>query len=144
MYLKEYCVLLNKCVRICKFSISLLHIYISLHIQFHIKCFRFLTCRFRNSQYHDKQITVEHNLQEPCVLYIGRAYRYPPDVAFYIYFQQIQVLSILNMLHTLLYLFIFFQNAIYFIMLPFLVHVLFKFYIQSVLKFKCKTPVPKG
>ena len=28
------------------------------------------------------------NLQEPCVLYIGRAYRYPPDVAFYIYFFQ--------------------------------------------------------
>ena len=26
------------------------------------------------------------NLQEPCVLYKGRAYRYPPDVAFYIYF----------------------------------------------------------
>jgi hypothetical protein len=26
------------------------------------------------------------NLQEPCVLYIGRAYRYPPDVAFYIFF----------------------------------------------------------
>jgi hypothetical protein len=24
------------------------------------------------------------NLQEPCVLYIGRAYRYRPDVAFYI------------------------------------------------------------
>jgi hypothetical protein len=46
------------------------------------------------------------NLQEPCVLYKGRAYRYPPDVAFYIYFfQQIQVLSILNMLHTLCFLF---------------------------------------
>jgi len=26
------------------------------------------------------------NLQEPCVLYIGRAYSYLPDVAFYIYF----------------------------------------------------------
>jgi len=45
--------------------------------------------------------------------------------------QQIHVQNILNMLHTLL----FFppQNAVYFIMLPFLV-VLFTFYIQCVLK----------
>jgi hypothetical protein len=28
----------------------------------------------------------QFNLQEPCVLYIGRAYRYPPDVAFCILF----------------------------------------------------------
>jgi len=36
------------------------------------------------------------------------------------------------------------QNAVYFIMLRILVHVLFTFYIQGVLKFKYKTPVPKG
>jgi hypothetical protein len=46
-------------------------------------------------------VLLKVNPEEPCVLYIGRAYRYPPDVAFYIFFSTNISTSILNMLHTL-------------------------------------------
>jgi len=46
------------------------------------------------------------------------------------------------MLHNLRFFSL--QNAVYYIMLPCLVAVLFAFNLQGVLKFKCKIPAPKG
>jgi len=45
------------------------------------------------------------------------------------------------MLHTLRFSL---QNAVYFTMLPFFGFCIIHILIQDVLKFKCKTPVPKG
>jgi hypothetical protein len=54
-------------------------------------------------------------------------YRYPTDVAFFMFFPTNISTECLNMLHTLRFSR---QNAVYFIMLHFLVPVLFIFYIQ--------------
>jgi hypothetical protein len=57
------------------------------------------------------------NLYEPCVLYIVRAHRYPPNTPLYIFLQQNYVLNFLNMLHTLRFFtskFRLFHNATFF------------------------------
>jgi len=61
-------------------------------------------------------------------IYICRTAPLTSKIAFYIFIQQIYVQNILNMLHTLRFFSL--QNAVYFIMLPFLFSVLFTFYIQ--------------
>jgi hypothetical protein len=64
----------------------------------------------------------------------GGAFRYPPNVAIYIFLTNIST-EYFKHAHILRF---HLQNAVYFIILPFLVHVLFTFYIQGVLTVKCK------
>jgi len=78
----------------------------------------------------------------PCILYIGQAYCYSPEYAFYILSQQIYYLIIfLDLLSPSS--FIPPQNVVYFLMLSFLVHKIFTFYINGVLNCKCPAPGPK-
>ena len=42
-----------------------------------------------NPRLSEYEVAVFFNLQAPCVLYIGQAFRYSPENAFYIFNQQI-------------------------------------------------------
>ena len=76
------------------------------------------------------------------VLYIGQTYRYSPEGAFYIFSQQIYLIIFLDFLSPSSSIPP--QNVVYFLMLPFLVHKIFTFYINGVLNCKCPAPGPKG
>jgi len=82
------------------------------------------------------------NPQAPCILHIGQAYRYFPEYAFYIFSPQIHLIIFLDSVPPSS--FISPQNVVYFLMLSFLVHKIFTFYIKGVLNFKRPAPGPKG
>jgi len=75
-------------------------------------------------------------------IYIGQTYRYSPEYSFYIFSQQTYLIIFLDFLSPSS--FIPPQNVVYFIMLHFLVHKIFTFYINGVLNCKCPAPGPQG
>jgi len=75
-------------------------------------------------------------------MYIGQIYRNSQEYAFYIFSQQIDLIIFLEFFSPSS--FIPPQNVVYFLMLLFLVHRTFTFYINDVLNCKCPAPGPKG
>ena len=73
---------------------------------------------------------------------IGQTCRYSVQYSFYIFSQQIYLIIFLDFLSPSS--FIPPQNVVYFLMLPYLVHKIFTFYINGVLNCKCPAPGPKG
>jgi len=66
-------------------------------------------------------------------IYIGQTYRYSPEYYFYIFSQKIYLIIFLDFISPSSFI-LPPQNVVYFLMLPFLVHKIFKFYINGVLK----------
>ena len=73
---------------------------------------------------------------------MGQKYPYFPEYSFYIFSQQIHLIIFLDFLSPSS--FITPQNVVYFLMLLFLVHKIFTFYLNVVLNCKCPAPGPKG
>ena len=82
------------------------------------------------------------NLYAPCILYIGQTYRSSPQYYFYIFSQQIYLITFLYFLSPSS--FIPPQNVLYLLMLPFLVNKIFTLYINDMLNCKYPAPGPKG
>jgi len=78
----------------------------------------------------------------PIYIYIGQTYRYSTEYAFYIFNQTNIFNYFLDFISSSS--FIPPQNAMYFLMLHFLVYKIFTFYINGVLNCKCLAPGPKG
>ena len=68
--------------------------------------------------------------------------RYKNENTFYIFSQQIHLIMFLDFFSPSS--FIPPQNVVYFLMLSFLVHKIFTFYINGMLNCKCPSPGPKG
>ena len=81
------------------------------------------------------------NLYAPCILYIDQTYRYSPEYTFYIFSREIYLIIFIDILSSSS--FILPQNVC-FLMLAFLVHKIFTFYINGVLNCICPAPGPKG
>ena len=73
---------------------------------------------------------------------LGQAYRYSPEYAFYIFSEQVHLIIFLGFLSQSS--FIPPQNVVYCLMLSFLVHKIFTFYVNGALNRKCPAPGPKG
>jgi len=76
-------------------------------------------------------------------IYIGQTYRYSPDYCFYVFSQQIYLIIFFRLSLTI-FVYPSLQNVVYFLILPFLVHKIFTFYINGVLNRKCPAPGPQG
>jgi hypothetical protein len=83
------------------------------------------------------------NLYAPCILYIGQTDSSPPQYAFYIFSQKIYLIIFLDFLSPSSFIPLHKMSCIS-LMLPFLVHKIFTFYINGVLNCKCPAPGPKG